>query len=124
MFTTGKQVFMKDANYGLTQGNNYVQTLSNKPMDTMGQQVNQPIQQFQWKNQQPMFSQLEIYKHIHQEINIIFLQGSNVNYNNAKIDKSAYGSNFAPSQYGREGEGLKWTGQDMVHQNYGLIQVH
>lgn len=56
MFKTGKQVFMKDANYGLTQGNNYIQTLSNKPMDTMGQQVNQPIQQYQWKNQQPIFS--------------------------------------------------------------------
>lgn len=113
---------MKDANYGLAQGNNYIQTLSNKPMDIAGQQVNQPIQQYQWKNQQPIFSQLEIYKYIiHHEINTIFLQGSNVNYNNAKVDKPAYSSNFASSQYGREGEGLKWTNQDMVHQNYGLI---
>lgn len=57
------------------------------------------------------------------KINIIFLQGSNVNYNNAKVDKSAYGSNLASSQYGREGEGLKWPVQDIVHQNYGLIYI-
>jgi len=47
---------MKDTNYGLAQGNNYIQTLSNKPMDITGQQVNQPLQQYQWKNQQPIFS--------------------------------------------------------------------
>jgi len=49
---------MKDVNYGLSQGNNYIQTLPipNKPMDITGQQVNQPIQQYQWKNQQPIFS--------------------------------------------------------------------
>lgn len=47
---------MKNTNYGL-QGNNYVQTFPNKPMDITGQQVNQPIQQYQWKNQQPMFSE-------------------------------------------------------------------
>lgn len=46
---------MKNTNYGL-EGNNYVQTFPNKPMDVTGQQVNQPIQQYQWKNQQPMFS--------------------------------------------------------------------
>lgn len=45
---------MKNANYGL-QGNNYIQTFPNKPMDSNGQ-VNQPIQQYQWKNQQPIFS--------------------------------------------------------------------
>ncbi|XP_060867498.1 uncharacterized protein LOC132942853 [Metopolophium dirhodum] len=102
--TPSKQVLMKDANYGLAQGNNYIQTLSNKPMDITGQQVNQPIQQYQWKNQQPIFS-------------------SNVNYNNAKVDKPAYSSNFASSQYGREGEGLKWTSQDMVHQNYANNRI-
>lgn len=37
-----------------------------------------------------------------------------------KGDKLAYSSNFPSSQYGREGEGLKWTGQDVPHQNYGL----
>lgn len=41
-----------------------------------------------------------------------------------KGDKSAYGNNFPPSQYGREGEGLKWTGQDMTHQNYGLYLMN
>lgn len=34
-----------------------------------------------------------------------------------------YGGNFASSQFGREGEGLKWTGQDMTHQNYGIIYI-
>jgi len=55
---SGKQVLVKDVNYGLAQGNNYIQTLPipNKPMDITGQQVNQPIQQYQWKNQQPIFS--------------------------------------------------------------------
>lgn len=47
-----------------------------------------------------------------------------MNYNNVKGDKSAYGNNYAPSQYGREGEGLKWTGQEMVHQNYGLCLMN
>ncbi|XP_027843860.2 uncharacterized protein LOC114124712 [Aphis gossypii] len=104
--TPSKQVLVKDVNYGLAQGNNYIQTLPipNKPMDITGQQVNQPIQQYQWKNQQPIFS-------------------SNVNYNNAKVDKPAYGSNLASSQYGREGEGLKWPGQDIVHQNYGNNRI-
>jgi len=55
---TGKQVLVKDVNYGLAQGNTYIQTLPipNKPIDITGQQVNQPIQQYQWKNQQPIFS--------------------------------------------------------------------
>jgi len=47
---------MKDANYGLVQGNNYIQTFPNKPIDLNRQQVNQPNQQYQWKNQQAMFS--------------------------------------------------------------------
>lgn len=56
MHKTDKQVQnIKDANYGLAQGNNYIQTLSNKPIDITVQQVNQPIQQYQWKNQQPIF---------------------------------------------------------------------
>lgn len=52
-----------------------------------------------------------------------FLKGSNnINYNNAKGSKPTYGSNFPSSQYGREGEGLKWNGgQDVAHQNYGVV---
>lgn len=53
---TGKQMIAKDTNYGL-QGNNYGQTFPSKSIDvTGGQQVNQPMQQYQWKNQQPIFS--------------------------------------------------------------------
>lgn len=52
----GKQMIAKDTNYGL-QGNNYGQTFPSKSMDVTGvQQVNQPMQQYQWKNQQPIFS--------------------------------------------------------------------
>lgn len=44
---------MKDTtNYGL-QGNNYIQTFPNKPMDVNGQQG---VQLYQWKNQQPIIS--------------------------------------------------------------------
>lgn len=63
----GKQVLMKDTSYGL-QGNNYVQTIPNKPMDITGPQLNQPMQQYQWKNQQPMFSKSNIFK----QSNILF----------------------------------------------------
>lgn len=52
---TDKQILTKDTNYGL-QGNNYVQTFPSKPIDITGHQVNQPVQQYQWKNQQPIFS--------------------------------------------------------------------
>lgn len=51
----GKQILpmSKDTNYGL-QGNNYLHTFPNKPIDVNGQQGNQQMQQ--WKNQQPVFS--------------------------------------------------------------------
>lgn len=58
---------MKDTSYGL-QGNNYIQTIPNKPMDITGSQLNQPMQQYQWKNQQPMFSKSQVQSNIFLEV--------------------------------------------------------
>ncbi|VVC37854.1 Hypothetical protein CINCED_3A016074 [Cinara cedri] len=103
--TSNKQILMKEPNYGFKENNYNVQTYSNKPMDITGQQINQPMQQYQWKNQPQVFS------------------SNNLNYNNVKGDNTAVGNNFAPAQYGREGEGLKWAGQDATHQNYGSNRI-
>ncbi|XP_050423901.1 uncharacterized protein LOC126835389 isoform X2 [Adelges cooleyi] len=84
---------------------NYPQTFPNKPIDASGQQINPSMPQYQWKNQPPVYS-------------------SNINYNNGKGDQPTYGANYIPpSQYGREGEGLKWSGQDVAHQNYGNNRI-
>ncbi|XP_050538081.1 uncharacterized protein LOC126903714 [Daktulosphaira vitifoliae] len=104
--TTSKQMVPKETNYAISN-NNYVQSFPNKPVETSAHLLNSPMnlqQQNQWRNQQPLY-------------------GSNiVNYNNGK-DQTAYSTNFIPSQYGREGEGLKWSSQESANQNYGNSRI-